>query len=400
MKKFENFRANPSNSKWKNMISREQPLYNKENDIRTDFERDYTRIIHSTAYRRLRHKTQVFFSPENDHICTRIEHVTHVESISYTIANYLGLNTELTKAISVAHDIGHSPFGHEGEHILSEFSKKDLHTSFWHEKNGLDFADKIELLEDDERFKQNLDLTYAVRDGIISHCGEIDENALKPRDEFIDLSQYTYPNQYAPYSWEACVVKISDKISYIGRDIEDAITLGILDNHLDEMYELLRISPDKSINNTVLIHYLIKDLCQNSSPTEGLCFSEEAFHLLNKIKNFNCLNIYQCDRIKPSKRYFKLVLTEIYNTLKNCYDGENTLNRLKNLSKVSRMLSESFIGFVYQYYDYGNRDELKLKNRILFEKTSEVDYCRAIIYYISGMTDNFAIDIYNDIIGF
>lgn len=400
MKKFENFRANPSNPKWKNMISREQPLYNKENDIRTDFERDYTRIIHSTAYRRLRHKTQVFFSPENDHICTRIEHVTHVESISYTIANYLGLNTELTKAISVAHDIGHSPFGHEGEHILSEFSKKDLHTSFWHEKNGLDFADKIELLEDDERFKQNLDLTYAVRDGIISHCGEIDENALKPRDEFIDLSQYTYPNQYAPYSWEACVVKISDKISYIGRDIEDAITLGILDNHLDEMYELLRISPDKSINNTVLIHYLIKDLCQNSSPTEGLCFSEEAFHLLNKIKNFNYLNIYQCDRIKPSKRYFKLVLTEIYNTLKNCYDGENTLNRLKNLSKVSRMLSESFIGFVYQYYDYGNRDELKLKNRILFEKTSEVDYCRAIIYYISGMTDNFAIDIYNDIIGF
>ena len=400
MKKFENFRANPSNSKWKNMISREQPLYNKENDIRTDFERDYTRIIHSTAYRRLRHKTQVFFSPENDHICTRVEHVTHVESISYTIANYLGLNTELTKAISVAHDIGHSPFGHEGEHILSEFSKKDLHTSFWHEKNGLDFADKIELLEDDERFKQNLDLTYAVRDGIISHCGEIDENALKPRDEFIDLSQYTYPNQYAPYSWEACVVKISDKISYIGRDIEDAITLGILDNHLDEMYELLRISPDKSINNTVLIHYLIKDLCQNSSPTEGLCFSEEAFHLLNKIKNFNYLNIYQCDRIKPSKRYFKLVLTEIYNTLKNCYDGENTLNRLKNLSKVSRMLSESFIGFVYQYYDYGNRDELKLKNRILFEKTSEVDYCRAIIYYISGMTDNFAIDIYNDIIGF
>lgn len=400
MKKFENFRANPSDSKWKNMISREQPLYNKENDIRTDFERDYTRIIHSTAYRRLRHKTQVFFSPENDHICTRIEHVTHVESISYTIANYLGLNTELTKAISVAHDIGHSPFGHEGEHILSEFSKKDLHTSFWHEKNGLDFADKIELLEDDERFKQNLDLTYAVRDGIISHCGEIDENALKPRDEFIDLSEYTYPNQYAPYSWEACVVKISDKISYIGRDIEDAITLGILDNHLDEMYELLRISPDKSINNTVLIHYLIKDLCQNSSPTEGLCFSEEAFHLLNKIKNFNYLNIYQCDRIKPSKRYFKLVLTEIYNTLKNCYDGENTLNRLKNLSKVSRMLSESFIGFVYQYYDYGNRDELKLKNRILFEKTSEVDYCRAIIYYISGMTDNFAIDIYNDIIGF
>lgn len=400
MKKFENFRASPSNAKWKKMISREHPLYNKENDIRTDFERDYTRVIHSTAYRRLKHKTQVFFSPENDHICTRIEHVTHVESISYTIANYLGLNTELTKAISVAHDIGHSPFGHEGERILSEFSKRDLHTSFWHEKNGLDFVDKIELLEDSERYKQNLDLTYAVRDGIISHCGEIDENALRPREEFIDLTSYTHPNQYAPYSWEACVVKISDKISYIGRDIEDAITLGILDNHLDELYDLLKISPDKYINNTVLIHYLINDLCQNSTPTEGLCFSEDAFHLLNKIKNFNYLNIYLCDRIKPSTRYFKLVLTEIYNTLKNCYDGENTLNRLKKLAKISHTLSESFIGFIYQYYDYGNRDEMKLKNKILFEKTSEVDYCRTIIYYISGMTDNFAIDIYNEIIGF
>ena len=397
---FKDYASNSSNPNWENIIKRKKTLPTSPDDIRSVFDRDYTRIIHCTAYRRLKHKTQVFFSPESDHVCTRSEHVSHVESISYTLASYFGLNTELTKAISVAHDIGHSPFGHAGEKVLSTICMQDLGYTFWHEKNGLDFVDSIELLENKEKYKDNLNLTYAVRDGIISHCGEIDENCLKPRKEFIDLSTYERPNQYAPYTWEACVVKISDKISYIGRDIEDAITLGILDNHLDEMYELLRISPDKSINNTVLIHYLIKDLCQNSSPTEGLCFSEEAFHLLNKIKNFNYLNIYQCDRIKPSKRYFKLVLTEIYNTLKNCYDGENTLNRLKNLSKVSRMLSESFIGFVYQYYDYGNRDELKLKNRILFEKTSEVDYCRAIIYYISGMTDNFAIDIYNDIIGF
>lgn len=400
MKKFENVKACPSNPKWNNMISRVYPLYNKDNDIRSDFERDYTRVIHSTAYRRLKHKTQVFFSPNNDHICTRIEHVTHVESISYTIANYLGLNTELTKAISVAHDVGHSPFGHEGERILSEFSKNDLHSAFWHEKNGLEFVDSIELLEDSERYKQNLDLTYAVRDGIISHCGEIDEKALKPRDEFIDLNLYSYPNEYAPYTWEGCVVKIADKISYIGRDIEDAITLGILDNHLDELYDLLKISSDFSINNTVLIHYLIKDLCENSSPDKGLCFSEDAYNLLNKVKNFNYLNIYFCDRIKPSTRYFRLVLSEIYNTLKNCYDGKNTLNMLKDLSNTSRILSESFIGFVLQYYDFGNRDELKLKNKILFEKNSEVDFCRCILYYISGMTDNFAMEIYNDIIGF
>ena len=210
------YSANEENQKWENIIKREKPLYSRNNDIRTEFERDYTRIIHSLAYRRLKHKTQVFFSPENDHICTRIEHVIHVESISNTIAKYLGLNTELTRAIATAHDIGHSPFGHEGERILSEISKKDIGESFWHEKNGLDIVDKIELLEDNHKNKQNLDLTYAVRDGIISHCGEIDENNLKPREEYIDLKNYNKPNQYAPYTWEGCVVKIADKISYLG----------------------------------------------------------------------------------------------------------------------------------------------------------------------------------------
>ena len=168
MKKFENYAANSNNPKWNNLISRQKSLYSRNNDIRNDFQRDYTRIIHCNAYRRLKHKTQVFFSPENDHICTRIEHVTHVESISYTIAKYLGLNTELTKAISVAHDIGHSPFGHAGENILSEISKKDLGYPFWHEKNGLNFVDKIELLEDNNKNLQNLDLTYAVRDNNFS----------------------------------------------------------------------------------------------------------------------------------------------------------------------------------------------------------------------------------------
>ena len=211
---FQEVAINPNNSKWENTISRILPLSYKNSDIRTELDRDYTRIIHSNAYKRLKHKTQVFFSPENDHICTRGEHVTHVESISYTIASYLGLNTELTKAIAVAHDLGHSPFGHSGEKILSEISKRDLGSPFWHEKNGLHFVDSIELLEGHDGYKNNLNLTYGIRDGIISHCGEITENALKPRDEFIDLNNYLSPNQYSPYTWEGCVVKISDKISY------------------------------------------------------------------------------------------------------------------------------------------------------------------------------------------
>ena len=359
MKKFEKYSANPENPNWGNYIKREKPLYPRNNDIRNDFERDYTRIIHSNAYRRLKHKTQVFFSPENDHICTRIEHVTHVESISYTIAKYLGLNTELTKAIATAHDIGHSPFGHQGERILSEISQRDLGYSFWHEKNGLEFVDNIELLEDNNKYMQNLDLTYAVRDGIISHCGEINENCIRPRTEYIDLKDYTFPNQYAPYTWEGCVVKISDKISYICRDIEDAITLGILDEHVDELFALLNITPNnEQINNTIIINDLIHDLCENSSPENGLCFSKEAVDLLDKIKEFNYKNIYSCNRIKPSTRYFNLVINEIYNLLKSTYEDSNTLNNLKNLSFTYPKLGNGFINFIYNYYDFGNRENL------------------------------------------
>ncbi len=401
MKKFENYASTPKNNNWEHIITREQPLYERNNDLRDDFQRDYTRIIHSNAYRRLKHKTQVFFSPENDHICTRIEHVTHVESISYTIAKFLGLNTELTRAISVAHDIGHSPFGHEGEKILSEISKRDLNTPFWHERNGLEFVDNIELLEDDKKNMQNLNLTYAVRDGIISHCGEIDENNIKPRTEFIDLNNYTYPNQFAPYTWEACVVKISDKISYICRDIEDAITLGILDKHIDELLELLNIvSKNEQINNTIIINKLIYDLCQNSSPEKGLCFSNESLNLINKIKEFNYKNIYFSKRLQPSIRYFNNIINEIYNILKSTYDGKNTLQNLKKLEKTYPKLGKNFTRFMQNYYNFGNRESLKLKNKVLFSIDNPQDFYKSIIYYISGMTDNFAIEIYDEIIHF
>ena len=397
---FKAVAMNEKNPKWNNVISRMAPLERRETDIRSHFDRDYTRIIHSNAYRRLKHKTQVFFSPENDHICTRIEHVTHVESISYTIANYLGLNTELTKAIAVAHDLGHSPFGHEGEKILSEISSRDLGYSFWHEKNGLNFVDSIEVLNGHDGYKKNLNLSYGIRDGIISHCGEIDENALRPRDEFIDLNEYIHPNQYAPYTWEACVVKISDKISYIGRDIEDAITLGILDNHLEELYSLLNFDSSETLNNSTIINYLVCDLCENSSPEKGLSFSSKAFNLMNKIKEFNYKHIYFSRRTRTSTKYFKLVINEIYDILKECYDNENTLQNLNSLRKFYPKLANEFYHFLENYCDFGNREKLKLKNKIIFNISDEKDFSKAIISYISGMTDNFAMEMYNEIIRF
>lgn len=378
--------------KWENIVKRETELYSRGNDIRSEFERDYTRVIHSQAYRRMKHKTQVFFSPTDDHVCTRMEHVILVESISNTIANYLGLNTDLTKAIAMAHDIGHSPFGHQGERILSKISEREIGRKFWHERNGMEIVDKVELLEDDKENWQNLNLTYAVKDGIISHCGEIDENSLKPREECIDLYNYNYPNEYKPYTWEGCVVKVSDKIAYLGRDIQDAITLGILDEHLKELHDLIGISQNNVINNAVIINKLVYDVCENSSFENGLQFSEEGFAFMNHLKKFNYKYIYLDERLIPSTEYFDLVLNTIYHTLKKYFTNQ------EKIKKMYPEIIQDFEDWLKRYWNKERRETFK--NKIIFHMENEKDVSQAIIYYISGMTDNFAIDTYEKIIGF
>ena len=172
---FQAYASSETNPNWKKQIERQQELYKREYDIRSEYERDYTRILHSLAYRRLKHKTQVFFNIDNDHICTRMEHVQHVESVSCTIAKYLGLNVDLTRAIAMGHDLGHAPFGHEGEVELTAIRNEYGFDDFWHERNSLRMVDNIELLQDNQKNYRNLNLTYAVRDGIISHCGEVDQ---------------------------------------------------------------------------------------------------------------------------------------------------------------------------------------------------------------------------------
>lgn len=394
-KKFESVAANENNPKWSNMIKRNKPLNKKNWDIRTDFERDYTRILYSTAYRRLKHKTQVYFSPISDHICTRIEHVNYVESISYTIANTLGLNTELTKAISIAHDLGHSPFGHSGEKILNDIMQKEVGESFWHEKNGLNAVDNFILLENHAGYKTNLNLTYAVRDGIISHCGEVNDKVLFPREEAIDLKEYTRPNEYMPYTWEACVVKIADKISYIGRDLEDSISVQILDKkQVQELTKIIKLG--KNMNNSNIISTLISDLCENSSVEGGLKFSEEKIKLLDEMTDFYKKNIYTNEKVEAANRYFKLVLEEIFETLYRLYDGENTIKSLKSKSKVYPKLIERFIAWL-EMYTKENKDGVNIK---IYSLKDKKDYARAIIQYISGMTDKYAIDMYNEIINF
>ena len=395
MKKFESVAANEKNPKWEQMIKRPKPLIQKEGDIRTPFERDYTRIIYATAYRRMKHKTQVFFSPESDHICTRIEHVNYVESISYTIANALGLNAELTKAIASAHDIGHSPFGHQGERILNEILLRETGERFWHERNGLNVVDNLNLLTNQNDQKDNLNLTYAVRDGIISHCGEVTEDYLKPRDEIIDLSRdYTKPSQYSPYTWEGCVVKLSDKIAYLGRDLEDSLYLKVLkQDQLDELKKLLKMD---NMNNSNIIRSLISDLCENSSIEGGLRFSNEKLEFLKKMNEFYIKNVYLNEKVKRASNYFKIIIEEIFEMLYEQYDGAGTIKKLEEKKELYPKLINSFMGWISNYL-ISNKDGI---NNKIFDIEDKKDYAKAIVYYISEMTDQYAMDTYNELIMF
>ncbi len=406
--KFSKEAAFPGNEKWENAIKRESELYKRESDVRSEFGRDYTRIIHSMAYRRLKHKTQVFFSPKSDHICTRIEHVGHVESVSYTIASYLGLNTELTRAISLAPDLGHAPFGHAGEGVLDKICREHSLESFWHEKNGLHMIDDVELLEDDKNFRRNMDLTYGVRDGVISHCGEVDEKSIVPRSEASDLYSFRKASDFSPYTWEACVVKIADKISYLGRDLEDALMLKILTrDQLSKLVSILKADEKlkdvslENINNTVLISEFIIDVCKNSSPETGIALSDERAYLMKLIKDFNGRYIYSNYRLEGYKEFASVALNKIFQTLFMAYDREKTAGKIASLSEIYPFMS-SFLHWIEQYWDLDRgKEAARLKNRVIyFVSQSEADYAKAVIDYISGMSDQYLENVYRSIINF
>lgn len=401
MKGFETEATRYGSKNWENSVKRERKLYAPvygKSTMRTEFDRDYTRIINCNAHSRLKHKTQVFFAPQNDHICTRIEHVNMVESISYTIANYFGLNTELTKAISVAHDLGHAPFGHQGEKILSTISKRECGEEFWHGKNGLHYIDNIELLKDNEGKYRNLSLTYAVRDGVIGHSGNVNERGLKPREEYIDLNNFKFAGEFSPYTWEACVVKIADNISYMGRDIEDAKSMGLLTEKdiekIDKLTEKVRII------NSNIINYLVVDLCENSSLDTGFRFSEEAIETMDIIRKFNIEKIYTNVKIEPTIRYFTVLMTEIFYILKKEFNGTKTIHNLKKIGKYYPTLSYEFTSWLSNYAITDDRKAEKYDNKILYNLENLNDYCKAIICYMSGMTDNYIVQVYNELISF
>ncbi|NMA85024.1 MAG: HD domain-containing protein [Epulopiscium sp.] len=406
---FTKVAASPEHERWPEMIHRQAKMYNRSNDIRSYFWRDYNRILHCTAYRRLKHKTQVFFATRNDHICTRMEHVNHVAAVSSTLCNTLGLNVELAMAIATGHDLGHAPFGHWGEHILKDIVKGFSKDEFWHEKNSLKFVDKLETLPDPYGKEYNLFLTYAVRDGIISHCGEVDnayDEPIRPRNENILLENIVAPNQYQPFTWEGCIVKVADKIAYLGRDIEDAFTLGVL--NFMKLRELTRILSSllekkiklEQINTTFLMHELMIDLCENSTPEKGITFSKKYVDLINEVKKFNYKHIYMHTRLDPFKNYATLIIKSFYEFLLELYDSTNTLQRLDKEKDSFPLTVGYFIDWLEKYTHVPGSRRSRFANEKIYNLGNEYDYKQAIVDYISGMTDAFAIRAFNELINF
>ena len=404
---FSKVRMDENNPNWEQAITREHELYKKEGDLRTPFERDVMRIMHSKGYRRLKHKTQVFFAPQNDHVCTRMEHVQLVASVAETIAKYLNLNEALVRAIALGHDIGHAPFGHHGETVLQELADTNGLHPFWHENNSLRFIDLIETLTDYNGFQQNLNLTYAVRDGIVCHCGEVDERFVKPREDVCDLYSIQKGGKCGSLTYEGCVVKISDKIGYIGRDIEDGVSYGILgkDQKQDLLDVVHTIYPGikiNELNTSSFTHSLVLNLCTNSSIENGLCFSEDCFQVLKLVKQFNYKYICNHPRIQKFKKYATLIIETLFEQLGVNMTPDSVRDIIPREKILYPKLYTTFEGWLIKYSDYNlkEKENRNCKNKLIYHLDDEIEYKNCVLDFLSGMSDTFAIDTFNEVITF
>jgi len=337
-------------------------------DVRSPYYRDTTAIIHSLPFRRLKHKTQVFFAPSNDHICTRVEHVLHVASIATAICRAMGLDDELAWAIGMGHDLGHTPFGHIGERIISDMMQEKGLGRFEHEVNSLRVVD----------FLSPLNLTLAVRDGIVSHCGEAVSRTVSPDFKIKKFDEITTRKGLLPATWEGCVVRVSDQIAYLGRDFEDACRLGIVkpDQLPDVVKKVLGTS------NSDIINTLVMDVTSNSQTEGAIGYSETVFEAVNAMIDFNMKCIYRSDALNGYEQYFRRLIRLIYDYLTELMERCGRNQALYEAE--SNRLATAF----YTYYTE--------KEDAYLNHDGNLD--RLVFDYIAGMSDNFCLDAGNEIL--
>ena len=277
---------------------------------RQAFSQDVDRILHSRAYTRYIDKTQVFYLIENDHITHRVLHVQLVSKIARTIGRFLGLNEDLIEAIALGHDIGHTPFGHDGEAFLSRLCRAKGIGDFYHNIQSVQFLDKV------ERKGEGWNLCLQTLDGILCHDGEIHDRLLKPkRDKTFDslekeiAQKKNYPETVlVPMTLEGCVVRMADTIGYIGRDLEDAIRLNMI--RRDDLP--LDITLLLGNSNGTIVYRLVTDIIEQSYQNPYITYSSEVSDALLQLKKFNLERIYLNPKIKQHTNKIKILFELLF----------------------------------------------------------------------------------------
>lgn len=310
----------------KSAESRGRRLTEEKCSVRTDFQRDRDRIIHSKAFRRLMHKTQVFLAPEGDHYRTRLTHTIEVSQIARTIARGAGLNEDLTEAIAMGHDLGHTPFGHSGEAVLNEIYPKGF-------KHNVQSLRVVDVLDSGNSNRRGMNLTYEVRDGILNHTGK-----------------------QMPVTAEGQVVKTSDRIAYINHDIDDAIRSGIITTE-DLPKECIRILGD---THKKRIDVLVRDMIENSVERPTAQLSEEKADAMNELRAYMFKNVYHNQRVK----------------------------RAEDISQVRNIITS-----LYQYF----AENPEALPEDLAAMRSEYSVEELAKDHVAGMTDRYAINLYEDL---
>ena len=331
---------------------------------RQAFSLDADRIIHSRAYTRYIDKTQVFCLVSNDHITHRVLHVQLVSRIARTIGRFLKLNEDLIEAIALGHDIGHAPFGHDGENFLADLCLQHGLPPFQHNIQSVRFLNHL------ERKGRGWNLSLQTLDGILCHDGEIHANRITPgtvKDfDSLDykLGQKTKDLKYklAPMTFEGCVVRMADTVAYIGRDIEDAILLKLIQRE-----DIPKTCREKlGSTNGEIVYTLVTDLIRNSFiPTDSnsrdghIGFSQEIADYLQELKKFNYKNIY----LHPTTKTNLPLIQNCYETLFAHY-----LTQLKNgqTTKPVDIMTDMDANYLASHKP-----------------------AAMVCDYISGMTDNF-----------
>ena len=270
--------------------------------LRTEYQRDRDRILHSKAFRRLKHKTQVFFSPYDDHFRTRMTHTLEVSQIARTISRALDLNEDLTEAIALGHDLGHTPFGHSGERVLNEL----MPNGYRHNEQSVRV---VEFIED-------LNLTHETLDGILNHSYEC-----------------------MPSTLEGQVVRLSDKIAYINHDIQDAIRARIISNE-DIPKESVEYF---STTNRIRLTKIVADIVENSLEKDKIYMSDECFNQFIKLRSWMFDHVYNNSPAKEAedkaqnviKRLFEYYCEELSKIYPNSLNSEIMLTACDYVSGMT-----------------------------------------------------------------